>query len=146
MNVRYFESIIPANGSQTMKFHKQPVSLLLSLLPVALLAVGCQKQPQVSFAESVKPTLDRYCLECHQPGGDGFAASGLDMSTYEGVMQGTRNGPMVIAGDSMGSNLVVLMEGRADPSIKMPHGSSDKVSKPERDAIKTWIDQGAKDN
>jgi hypothetical protein len=61
-------------------------------------------------------------------------------------MQGTRNGPMVIPGDSMGSNLVVLMEGRADPSIKMPHGTRIKVSAAEIETVKTWIDQGAEDN
>ena len=68
------------------------------------------------------------------------------MSSYASVMQGTRNGPMVIAGDSLGSNLVVLMEGRADPSIKMPHGSATKVSAAEIETIKTWIDQGARNN
>ena len=94
----------------------------------------------------VKPVLDRYCLECHQPGGAGFVASGLDLSSYEGVMAGTRNGPMVIAGDSLGSNLLVLMEGRADPSIKMPHGTTEKVSAADINAIRLWIDQGAENN
>ena len=51
-----------------------------------------------------------------------------------------------LASLSMGSNLVVLMEGRADPSIKMPHGSSDKVAQFQIDKIKNWIDQGALDN
>ena len=121
--------------------HKTVLSVLL---PAALLA--CSAEEQVSFARNVKPTLDQYCLECHQPGGAGFEASGLDLSSYDGVMQGTRNGPMVIPGDSMGSNLVVLMEGRADPSIKMPHGTRIKVSAAEIETVKTWIDQGAKDN
>jgi len=118
--------------------------LALGLVPLALLA--CKKEETMSFAQDVKPTLDQYCLECHQEGGAGFEASGFDMSTHAGLMKGTRNGPMVIAGDSMGSNLVVLMEGRADPSIAMPHGGSEKVSKLEIDTIKVWIDQGAKDN
>jgi hypothetical protein len=119
-------------------------TLALALVPLAIYA--CKSEEQMSFARDVKPTLDLYCLECHQEGGAGYFASGLDMSDYEGVMHGTKNGPMVIAGDSLGSNLVVLMEGRADPSIKMPHGSNEKVSKPEIDAIKAWIDQGAENN
>jgi hypothetical protein len=113
---------------------------------LALLMVGCKSEPTISYLGDVKPTLDRYCLECHTPGGAGEVASGLDMSSYESLMAGARNGPMVIAGDSMGSNLVVLMEGRADPSIAMPHGGSDKVSQDEIDAIKLWIDQGAENN
>ena len=118
--------------------------LAIGLAPLAL--VACKGEPTMSFAQDVKPTLDQYCLECHQEGGAGHAASGLDMSTYEGLMKGTDSGPMVIAGDSLGSNLVVLMEGRADPSIAMPHGGSDKVSQAQIDAIKAWIDQGAMDN
>ncbi len=38
------------------------------------------------------------------------------------------------------------MEGRADPSIKMPHGSSDKVAQYQIDRIKRWIDEGAEPN
>jgi len=119
-------------------------ALWASLAAVA--AASCARVEQVSFQQQVKPILDQYCLACHQPGGAGHAASGLDMSSYASVMQGTRNGPMVIAGDSLGSNLVVLMEGRADPSIKMPHGSATKVSAAEIETIKTWIDQGARNN
>ena len=113
---------------------------------IPLAFVACKSEDPISFAQDVKPTLDQYCLECHQPGGTGHSATGLDMSTYEGLMKGTDNGPMVIAGDSLGSNLIVLMEGRADPSIKMPHGGSDEVSQAQIDAIKTWITQGALNN
>jgi len=61
-------------------------------------------------------------------------------------MKGTRNGPMVIAGDVEGSNLVVLIEGRADPSIRMPHGKKDPVAKADIQTIRRWIGQGAKNN
>ena len=111
-----------------------------------LALVACKTENEASFANDVQPVLNKYCIECHTAGGAGMEASGLDLSSYEGVMAGTRNGPMVFAGDSLGSNLVVLMEGRADPSIKMPHGSSDKVSAAEMTGIKTWIDQGAINN
>ena len=92
-----------------MRIRKSTVvkSVLLSLAALAISA--CQKEEPLSFARDVKPTLDQYCLSCHKEGGAGFAASGLDMSSYEGLMKGTNNGPMVIAGDSLGSNLIVLM-------------------------------------
>jgi hypothetical protein len=129
-----------------MKSKKLPLHRLLALglLPMAL--ASCQSETPVSFAADVKPILDRNCLECHQEGGAGYQASGLSMASHADLLKGTRNGPMVIAGDSLGSNLIVLMEGRADPSIKMPHGSSDKVPQYEIDVIKNWIDQGAKNN
>lgn len=142
----YNLNYIPVTGSIIMKNEQSTIPRLLALAMVPLTIVACNTEESVSFASQVKPTLDQYCLECHQEGGAGFEASGLDLSSHAGLMKGTDSGPMVIAGDSLGSNLVVLMEGRADPSIKMPHGSSDEVSQVEIDAIKTWINQGAKNN
>lgn len=119
------------------------ISLLVML---AGSLTGCAKEETVSFSASVKPVIDQNCLECHQPGGAGYEASGFNMTSYEDLMTGTKFGPMIIAGDSEGSNLVVLMEGRADPSISMPHGSMDPVKKSDVVLIRTWIDQGAKNN
>ena len=79
------------------------------------------------------------------PGGEGYRASGLDVSTYAGLMRGTKHGPVVIAGDPLRSNLIVLIEGRADPSLRMPH-SGPPLLKPQIQIIRDWVKQGAKDN
>ena len=42
--------------------------------------------------------------------------------------------------------LQALMEGRADPSISMPHGQRDPVPDKDIAAIRTWIEQGARNN
>lgn len=118
--------------------------LLASAIPALL--VGCSSEPTASFSQEVKPILDKNCLACHQKGGSGFEASGLSMTGYEELMKGTNAGQMVIPGDVEGSNLVVLMEGRADPSISMPHGSMDPVPAADIATIKRWIAQGAKNN
>lgn len=120
----------------------------LKTLPVVILLAltGCQQEKTVSFAQDVKPILNEHCIECHQAGGAGFTASGFSMESYDAVMKGTRNGPMIIAGDSLGSNLLVLMEGRADPSISMPHGKKKGASKAQIETIRAWIDQGASNN
>ena len=115
-----------------------------SMLP--LLLAACGGEPAVSYSQDVKPILDKNCLECHQAGGDGLVASGLNMMTYEDLMKGTRSGPMIIAGDVEGSNLLVLMEGRADPSISMPHGAQKSIPKQDIQTIKLWIKQGAMNN
>jgi mono/diheme cytochrome c family protein len=107
---------------------------------------GCTGEGTVSYAEDVQPILQANCLSCHQEGGAGFEASGFSMASYDELMKGTQYGAMIVAGDSEGSNLVVLMEGRADPSISMPHGSMEPVSKADIDTIRRWIDQGAKKN
>ena len=123
---------------------KRKMPLMLVLLPIAL--AGCQKEPTVSYSQDVKPILTKYCTECHLPGGKGYIASGFSMASYADLMKGTRNGPMIIAGDPLGSNMLVLMEGRADPSIKMPHDKPVSASKKELETIRLWIKQGAKDN
>jgi len=121
---------------------------LSGLLPIALLIAlsGCAREEAVSFSRQVKPIIDQNCLSCHQEGGAGFEASGFSMVTYDDLMKGTKFGPMIISGDSAGSNMIVLMEGRADPSISMPHGTMDPVAKADIETIRIWVDQGAKNN
>lgn len=112
----------------------------------SVLIAACSSEVPTSFSQEVKPILDQNCLSCHQQGGAGYEASGFSMTSYENVMKGTSNGPMVIGGDVEGSNLLVLMEGRADPSISMPHGSLDPIAQKDIDTIKNWVRQGAKNN
>jgi hypothetical protein len=99
----------------------------------------------VSYSADVQPIIEKYCLECHVPGGTGYAASGFDMSSYEAFMKGGKYGSFVIPGDSFYSNLIVLVEGRAHPSIRMPHGR-EKLADSEIEVLKVWVQEGAKNN
>lgn len=105
----------------------------------------CAAQAKMSFAEDVVPILKGRCQGCHQPGGEGFEKSGLDLSSYEGLMKGTKFGKMVIAGDPDTSNLMWLLDWRASPTLRMPHGKK-KLSTCDRDAIRKWIREGANNN
>ena len=98
-----------------------------------------------SFKDDVFPIIQKYCVECHQPGGEGYQKSGLDMTSYEGIMKGTRHGPIVVPGDAFSSNLNVLIEGRASPELKMPHARKGLTSW-ERHLIRRWVNRGAKNN
>lgn len=119
---------------------------VLALLPAVLLLAGCGDRETVSYHMDVKPVLNQYCIDCHRAGGAGYEASGLSLESHADLMRGTEGGPMVIPGDSMGSNLVVLMEGRANPAIAMPHGDMERVPQARIDKIKIWIDEGARNN
>ncbi len=98
-----------------------------------------------SFKDEIFPIIKKHCVECHQPGGEGFDKSGLDMSSYQGIMKGTQHGPIVVPGDTFSSNLNVLIEGRASPEIKMPHARKG-LTKWERHMIRVWVNRGAKNN
>jgi hypothetical protein len=126
---------------------------------LAVLATSCTRD--VSFKADVYPVLSRNCLTCHKPGGEGYAASGLSMESYEMLMKGTKFGPVIVPGSSLNSSLILLIEHKADPSISMPKPrkdltgksrahllawSSEQLSTDEIGLIKKWIDQGAKNN
>jgi len=102
-------------------------------------------QSKMSFSEDVVPILKGRCESCHQPNGQGTQASGLDLTSYAGLMKGTKFGPMVIPGDPESSNLMLLLDWRADKTLRMPHGKK-QLSSCDRNAIRSWIREGAKDN
>lgn len=98
-----------------------------------------------SFANDVMPIFKGRCVSCHQPGGEGYEKSGLDLTSYAGLMKGTKYGPVVNPGQPFVSNLMVLLDWRASPELRMPHGTK-QLSICDRTAISSWILQGAKNN
>ncbi len=119
------------------------VFLAAGLLMLQLLSSGCERNEPVSFAADVQPVLDEHCSGCHVAGQAGYEVSGLATDNYTALMEGTKFGPVVVAGDSFNSTLVVLIEGRADPSINMPHGTLRELNDKEVAIIRRWIDGGA---
>ncbi len=112
------------------------------------IGVACAAQPQpprVSFSEDVLPLLKFKCGSCHLPDGEGYIKSGFDVSSYQSVMKGTKFGPMVVPGDPETSNLMRLLDWRVSPEIRMPHGKK-QLSICDRDTVRTWIWDGAKDD
>lgn len=123
---------------------KNAASHVAVVFLASALVVACGQKP-VSFKADVQPVIKQYCLECHSEGGKGSSASGLQMNTYESLMKGTRYGSIVKPGDSLSSVLIMLVEGRADPAIKMPHGQA-SLPKEKIAVLRAWVEQGAKNN
>ncbi len=124
------------------------VVLSLSMAGASTLAPlleACAQPAPVSYSQDIKPIIQGWCISCHAPGGQGFQASGLDLSTYEGLMKGTKFGAMVVPGQPDVSNLVVLIEGKASPQLRMPHNQKPLPSCL-RDEVWSWVFQGAKNN
>ena len=114
-------------------------------LVTGFVAVGCSQEKAVSYQKDVIPLIKDHCVACHSVGGEGYTKSGLDLASYNGLMRGTKLGPVIVQGDSVSSTLVRLIEHKADPSIAMPYHES-KLPEDHIEIIKTWIDQGAKNN
>jgi Planctomycete cytochrome C len=132
----------------------QPSFTMVVMLSVAPVTGGAMlitsdhvsaAEVQTSFSKQVLPIFKDNCVSCHQPGAEGYEKSGLDLTNYQGVMKGTKYGPTVIPGNPEASNLMWLLDWRASPDLRMPHGKGQLPIK-FRDTIRHWIQQGAKNN
>lgn len=121
-------------------------SWILAAAAALPMLAGCQRAVEVSYAKDVAPILDKHCKACHLPGQAGYVVSGFELENYDTLMKGTQYGPVVLPGDPLTSTLVMLIEGRADPSLKMPHGDATPLSAAEIATIRQWVEQGARNN
>lgn len=119
---------------------------------------GCEREAdnarEISFTADVLPILEARCIECHDVAAEGVAASGVNLSDYEGVMQGTSFGPIVVPNSSESSALYLVVAHKTDPQIHMPphhptamaEGRGTTLDENEVETIRDWIDQGAQNN
>ncbi len=99
---------------------------------------------EVSYARDIDPIINIRCAECHSSEGEGKHVSGLDLTNYDGLMKGTnQGGKMITPGSAIGSSFMVMVT-RKD-HLRMPFGKS-PLADDEIRAIRSWIDQGAKNN
>jgi len=113
---------------------------------LALLA-GCASRQTISYHQDVYPILETNCLACHRPPeGAGYLKTHLSMESYRSLMQGTLYGAVIVPGDSRKSILNMLVEGRADASLRMPHQRAEPLTAEEIGILRQWVDLGARDN
>jgi hypothetical protein len=121
-------------------------SLVLNtaIMASAIALTGCSPR-NVSYSRDVQPIFAKNCSECHAPGKPGFEASGFDTTSHLTLLKGGKFGALIKPGDAFTSALNMLVEGRAHPSIRMPHG---REKLPDRDieTLKVWVNEGAKNN
>lgn len=101
----------------------------------------------VTFAAQIAPILADACRRCHNPDGEGFQNSGLDLSTYDSLRAGgTRSvGTIVVPGEPCASVLFQKI-GEAPPfGSRMPRGDA-PLPAAEQLLIHDWIAEGALDN
>jgi hypothetical protein len=124
-----------------------PLLPAVAFLCAAATLSACQPSArEVSYSRDVTPILERHCKSCHMPGQAGYVVSGFELRDYETLMKGTQYGPVVLPGDPLTSVLVMLIEGRADPSLRMPHGDAKPLDRAEIEIIRRWVEQGARNN
>ncbi len=90
---------------------------------------------RVSYAQ-IDRIMQDACVACHRPGNDIWD---LDLTSYEALMEGSKNGPIVVPGEPGESELVKRIDGTTEP--QMPLGGS--LSERDKDRIIRWVEQGA---
>ncbi len=107
--------------------------LVKALLISAAVALASAAQP---LPEQAVGILDQRCVQCH---GSSSPMSGLKLTSRDQVLAGGTRGPSIKPGDSAGSLLyqAVAQTGK----LSMPPGG--KLTAPELEIIRSWIDQGA---
>ena len=98
-----------------------------------------------SFKQDVLPILNQHCIQCHSEGHIGFQSIGLDLTTYQGVMNGSQRGRAVIPRQPQMSPLVKVLDWSKDTYPHMP-ANQHQLDKKDVDTISAWVAAGAKDN
>ena len=97
--------------------------------------------PATSFyAKRISPILDANCVGCH---GAAKVQGGLRLDSYESLMKGGQDGPVIVAGKP--SQSLLLMRVTLPPSHKqfMPAEGKPPLKAEQIAWIKGWIEQGA---
>jgi len=91
----------------------------------------------ISYSKDVYPILESRCSKCHM--GE-FTSKNLNMETYESLMAGSQNGPVIVAGSARESLLAQKIL-----SGKMPKRGQ-KLTAEQVQIIIDWINAGAENN
>lgn len=122
------------------------VSFVLTLL-TCFYFVGCKTMPQISYQYDVHPIFVDKCVDCHTPpDGEGYRKTGLDMKSYETLMEGSIFGPIIVPGNSRTSILNMFVEGRAGEISHVLKNMHKPMTDHEVMVLHLWVEQGALNN
>jgi len=104
-------------------------------LPATATVEGETPEPSEPFTgptwdDDVSPILVSKCTTCHGPS----AMGGLNLSTYEDMLNGGQSGPVVVPGESENSLLF---------NVQQAGGHPGQLSPEELEVVQAWIDAGA---
>ncbi len=92
----------------------------------------------VDYVRDIQPIFEKYCADCH---GRSKGRAQLRLHAPEWVRKGGQSGPIVIAGNSHGSELMRRVLDESDED-RMPL-DADPLPAPEVAKLRAWIEQGA---
>lgn len=128
------------------------VLYIILLVSIAIIYFGCddsitvadvdsREMPDsnVSFSKDIAPIFELKCVSCH---GNGRLEAGLDLTEVSRFVDGR----IVVPTEPDNSVLVWTIEGRAGFPPMPPPSFSIPLTAEQIRGVKTWIDEGAKNN
>ena len=113
---------------------KSLATVTAAAVALAVLTFTAGAAEKVTYEDQILPIFRNSCLNCHNPD---KKKAGLDLSTFQGALQGSENGKVLNSGDASGSLLLKCVLQTEDP--KMPP-KGDKLSDIEIGVIRKWIE------
>lgn len=122
---------------------KQLILLFLAVFVVSAYAIvqksstGAASATDISYTRDIRPILESRCSSCHF--GE-FTSADLHMDTYESLMAGSQDGPVIVAGSAKESLLIKKIS-----TGEMPKRGP-KLTPQQVQMLIDWINAGAQDN
>jgi WD40 repeat protein len=97
------------------------------------------EEPVPDFVKDIAPIFKKHCVSCHN---EEDREGKLSLDSFANLMKGGKRGPSIQPGEVNSSRMLLMISGKASP--RMPPDADTGPSKAEQEAIKLWIEAGAK--
>ncbi|HEX9015778.1 MAG TPA: c-type cytochrome domain-containing protein [Chloroflexota bacterium] len=94
------------------------------------------------YAQNIQPIFNQRCVSCHGPN---RADKQLKLDSFDAVMKGSQDGPVVVPGSLTASPLLSTVDGTATGSSRMPP-TGPQLPETEVQNLRVWIEAGAPSN
>jgi uncharacterized membrane protein len=124
------------------RFAPGPLRALLGVNGSATAAPGIKSDltQQPAFGALIQPILQRRCSACHGPEKQ---KADLSMESYETLLKGGKNGPVLIAGKAFDSPMIHRLLLPLNDDDHMPPEGKPQPTAAEIAVLQWWIDNGA---
>ena len=102
--------------------------------------VDAARESKSFYGKAIHPVLDANCVACH---GASKIEGGLRLDSYESLIKGGKDGPVVTPGSAQRSILLERITLPADNKHAMPAEGRPPLKSDEIARIRAWIEQGA---
>jgi hypothetical protein len=97
-------------------------------------------EQQPVFSRVIEPILKTHCYSCH---GEDKHKADLRLDSFQALLRGGQDGPVIHAGNAKASPLVQCMLSAPEADGHMPPEGQQQPSAPEMKLLEWWIDAGA---